>query len=243
MAGVSPDYVKRLEQDRAHPSMDVVRALARALRVTQDEHDLLARLAGHAAPRGGVVPRHITPGIQRLADRLTDVPLAIFDVTWTLLSANRSYAALFGELDAAKGRARNLVWRHFTGADDPVRDNDDDRTERSLVADLRDAALRYPADPDLTAMVGALQHISARFAELWEQPTVARHGGQRKTIANSLVGDLVLDCDVLTVHDAELRVVVFTAAPSSPDAEKLAVSNIVGLQDMTSPEPADAPRE
>jgi hypothetical protein len=38
---------------------------------------------------------------------------------------------------------------------------------------------------------------------------------------------------VLTVHDAELRLVVFTAAPSTPDADKLAVLNVVGLQNMT----------
>lgn len=238
LAGVSPDYVKRLEQDRAHPSIDVVRALARALRVTREEHDLLARLAGHASPPGGRVPQHITPGVQRLADRLTDVPVAIFDVTWTLLTANRSWAALFGDPDAARGRARNLAWQHFTGADTHVRHVDLERTEHSLAADLRDATLRYPADPDLTAMVGALRQISSRFAELWEQPTVARHGGQRKPIRNAAVGELILDCDVLAVHDAELRLVMFTAAPSTPDAEKLAVLNVVGLQNMSVAEPA-----
>jgi hypothetical protein len=230
---VSPDYVKRLEQDRAHPSIGVVRALARALRVTRDEYEMLARLAGHAAPPGGLVPRHLTPGVQRLADRLADVPLAIYDVTWTLLTANRSWAALFGDPDVAKGRARNLVWQHFTGADTPVRHTDLDRHERSFAADLRDAAARYPQDPELTAMVAALRRSSSRFAELWEQPAVSRHGGVRKQISNAVVGELTLDCDVLTVHDAELRLVVFTAAPSTPDADKLAVLNVVGLQNMT----------
>ncbi len=238
LAGVSPDYVKRLEQDRAHPSSDVVRALARALRVTREEHDLLARLAGHAAAPGGRVPRHITPGVQRMVDRLGDVPLAIHDATWTLLAANPPWSALFDDPDAAVGRARNLVWQHFTGAAGPVRHSDLDRHERSLVADLRDAAVRYPKDPELTAMIGALLGTSDRFAALWEQPTVARHGGQRKTITSRVVGEITLDCDVLTVHDADLRILVFTAAPRTPDADKLDVLTVVGLQDLTAHDPA-----
>lgn len=238
LSGVSADYVKRLEQDRARPSIDVVRALARALRVTREEYDMLARLAGHAPPAAGQVPQHITPSVQRLADRLTDVPLAMFDATWTLLTANRSWAALFGDPDAAGRRDRNLVWQHFTGADTPVRHTDLDRHERSLTADLREAAVRYPQDQELTAMIAALRRTSGRFAELWEQPTAASHGGVRKTISNTTVGELTLDCDVLTVHDADLRLVVFTAAPGTPDADKLAVLNVIGLQNMHAADPA-----
>lgn len=227
-AGVSPDYVKRLEQGRAHPSREVVRALASALRVTREEHDLLARLAGHAASPGGRVPQHITPGVQRMTDRLRDVPLAIHDATWTLLTANPLWAALFGDPDLLEGRARNLVWQHFTGAESRIRPPDVDRHERSLVADLREATVNYPEDPDLTALVDALRHTSHRFAELWEQPTASRHGGERKTVINPVVGELTLDCDVLTVHDADLRILMLTAAPSTPDAEKLAVLGVVG---------------
>ena len=236
LAGVSPDYVKRVEQGRAHPSSDVVRALARALRVTREEYDLLARLAGHASSTGARVPQHITPGVQRMADRLGDVPLAIYDVTWTLLTANPPWSGLFGDPDAAQGRARNLVWLHFTGAVSGVRHTDLDRHESSLVADLRDAAVRYPKDPELAAMVDALLRISDRFAGFWALPTVARHGGQRKTITSRVVGEITLDCDVLTVHDADLRILMFTAAPHTPDADKLDVLNVVGLQDLTATE-------
>lgn len=46
---------------------------------------------------------------------------------------------------------------------------------------------------------------------------------------NPLVGEITLDCDVLTVHG----VVVFTATPGTPDADKLAVLNVVGSQDFS----------
>ena len=47
LAGLSVDYLVRLEQGRAHnPSRQTVGALARALRLTTDERDMLFRIAG-----------------------------------------------------------------------------------------------------------------------------------------------------------------------------------------------------
>ncbi|HZC10946.1 MAG TPA: helix-turn-helix transcriptional regulator, partial [Mycobacterium sp.] len=67
LAGISVDYLTRLEQGRAtSPSVQVVEALARALRVSDTERDLLFRLAGHAPPGLDVVSSHITSSVQRL---------------------------------------------------------------------------------------------------------------------------------------------------------------------------------
>src|SRR5689334_13433431 len=59
LAGISVEYVVRLEQGRAPtPSAQVCAALARALRLSADEQAHLMRLAGHAADPSRV-PRHI----------------------------------------------------------------------------------------------------------------------------------------------------------------------------------------
>ena len=51
IAGVSVDYIVRLEQGRArHPSPQLLTALARALRLTDIERDHLFRVAGAAVP-------------------------------------------------------------------------------------------------------------------------------------------------------------------------------------------------
>ncbi|MEK6343394.1 MAG: helix-turn-helix transcriptional regulator, partial [Curtobacterium sp.] len=48
LAGISADYLTRLEQGRATtPSAQVVEALTRSLRVADAERELLFRLAGH----------------------------------------------------------------------------------------------------------------------------------------------------------------------------------------------------
>src|SRR5204863_587625 len=69
LAGVSLDYLARLEQGRAtNPSTSVLASLARALRLSDDQRAHLFRLAGHAEPSAGVINRHIGPGLQRLLD-------------------------------------------------------------------------------------------------------------------------------------------------------------------------------
>jgi hypothetical protein len=131
-----------------------------------------------------------------------------------------------------QGRDRNLVWRCFTGAAGRVEHPDPDRHE---------VISRYPADRELAAMVSELRGISPRFTARWEHPAIARHGGERKTVHNPAVGALTLDCDVLTVHGNDLRIVVFTATPGTPDADKLAVLNVIGAQDFPLPEATDRP--
>src|SRR6201997_5179345 len=89
LAGISVDYVTRLEQGRASsPSAQVVEALARALRLSGDERGHLFRLAGLVPPGPETVPAYITPSVQRLLDRMTGTPVAVYDAAWTLLMAN-----------------------------------------------------------------------------------------------------------------------------------------------------------
>jgi MmyB-like transcription regulator ligand binding domain len=97
---------------------------------------------------------------------------------------------------------------------------------------VRDALGRYPDDEPLRELVDDLLRVSPRFAELWEQRAVARRSASSKTFEHPEVGRLTRDCDVLTVQGSDLRLVVYTAPPGSPDAEALALAllDAVGLQ-------------
>jgi transcriptional regulator with XRE-family HTH domain len=98
LAGMSVDYVTRLEQGRAtNPSEQVIEALARALRLSGAERAHLFRLGGVQPPGPDSVPTYLTPSVQRVLDRMTSTPVAVFDATWTLLLANPPYAALMGD--------------------------------------------------------------------------------------------------------------------------------------------------
>lgn len=235
LAGISVDYVTRLEQGRAgHPSSQVVEALARALRLAEDERVHLFRLAGLVPPGPETVPAHITPSVQRVLDRLTGTPVAVFDATWTLLTANAPYAALMGDPSGRRGNERNGVWRHFLGPGIGVRRSPQAQAEHetALVADLRAAAERYPADARLRRLVTELRTGSERFAELWQAGAPGRHEASRKTIDHPRVGPVALDCDVLTVAGSDLRIMVYTAEPGTEDAERLALLTVLGTQDL-----------
>ncbi|MEO3883854.1 helix-turn-helix transcriptional regulator [Nonomuraea sp. B5E05] len=235
LAGISADYITRLEQGRAaNPSAQVVEALARALRLSADERAYLFRMAGLEPPGPELVPGFITPSVQRLLDRLAGTPVGVYDAAWTLLLANPMYAALMGDPSGWRGDERNGVWRNFAGPGGRVRHTPEARRafEAALVADLRATAGRYPADQQVRRLIARLRASSDRFAELWDSGIVGRHEAARKTIEHPQVGALTLDCDVLSVAGSDLRIMVYTAEPGTDDAERLALLAVLGTQTL-----------
>jgi transcriptional regulator with XRE-family HTH domain len=236
LAGISVDYVTRLEQGRAaNPSEQVVEALGRALRLSGAEREHLFTVAGLVPPGRDTVPAYITPSVQRLLDRLTGTPVAVYDAAWTLLLANPLHAALMGDQSGWHGNERNGVWRSFVGPGSRVRHTPQERQafEATLVADLHATASRYPGDQRLRRLVAELRASSDRFAELWASGAVGRNEASRKTIDHPHVGPLTLDCDVLSVAGSDLRIMIYTAEPGTEDAERIALLAVLGTQSLT----------
>lgn len=232
LAGISVDYVTRLEQGRAtNPSEQVVEALGRALRLSGAERTHLFHLAGLVPPGQGTVPAYITPGVQRMLDRLTGTPVAVFDAACTLLLANPLYEALMGE---HRGDERNAVWRNFLGSGSRVRHTPESllALKTAQVAQLRAAADRYPADQRVKRLIAELRANSDQFAELWNSGSVGGPEGARKIIDHPEVGALTLDCDILSVVGPDLRIMVYTAEPGTEDAERLALLAVLGTQTL-----------
>lgn len=237
LAGISVDYLTRLEQGRAtSPSSQVVEALARALRLSDAERELLFRLAGLAAPGHGVVSARITPSVQRLLDRLAHTPVAVYDAAWNLVVANRPYDALMGETTSWRGLERNAVWRNLVGPGSRAVDTPAEHAllESRLVADLRMTAARYPADRELKRLIAQLAAQSPRFVELWESGAVGSPQDQarHKVIDHPDVGLIAVDCDTLIVAGDDLRIMVYTAEPGTADAERLALAIVLGTQSL-----------
>jgi transcriptional regulator with XRE-family HTH domain len=233
LTGVSVDYLARLEQGRAsNPSPSVLAPLARALRLSDEERAHLFRVAGHAEPDTGRIRRHLTPGVQRVLDRLGDTPVLVVDAAWEIVAANPLADALLGDVSGGTARDRNIAWRQFTDA--PTRvvwtAEESAKFEAHVVADLHEALGRHPGDEPLCTLIDDLQSASPRFAALWAQRPVARHASARKTLRHPEVGLITLDCDVLTVAGSDLRLIVYTAPPGSDDARALALLDAVGLQ-------------
>lgn len=223
LAGVSVDYVVRLEQGRATaPSGQVVAALSGALRLTTGEREHLYRMAGLVPPDCGPVPDHLPPGVRRVLNRLGDVAVAVFTAHWELLWWNAGWAALLGDPSATAPELRNFARERFpAGAEDaritwwPVRVADADGSDLAIVSDLRRATGRFPRDARLAELIRELSAGNERFARMWASGTVAAHREDRKTVEHPRVGPVTVDCDVLTDGESELKIVILSAAPGT----------------------------
>jgi transcriptional regulator with XRE-family HTH domain len=237
LAGISADYLTRLEQGRATaPSAQVVEALARALRLPDTDRALLYRLAGHTVPGPDIVPSRVPPSVQRLLDRLAHTPVVVYDASWTLVVANAPYDALMGETSTWRGIERNAVWRNLLGPRGRTVHTPQEHAdhEARLVADLRLTSSRYPTDRALRRLVDELADASPRFVELWnaDAPATPPDRSRHKTVDHPAVGRITLDCDTFVDALDDLRITVYTAEPGTPDAERLALATVLGTQTL-----------
>ena len=233
LAGISVDYLVRLEQGRGPtPSDQVLAALARALRLPRDERDHLYALAGAPPPLPGHIDTLVRPSTLRLLDRMTDLPVLVLDAKGDLLAWNAMTIALLGDFTALPAGERNVLRWHFLGA----RPNPDraaaERNAAESVADLRAVAARYPADPGLRRLLAALEG-SPDFRRLWAEGRVASRRSSRKTIDHPEVGPVTLDCDALLLPDADQKMIVYSAAPGTPAADALALLRVLGARQLT----------
>ncbi|MFI1035432.1 helix-turn-helix transcriptional regulator [Streptomyces sp. NPDC020951] len=241
LAGVSVNYLVRLEQGRATaPSAQVLASLARALQLSTAERDHLYRLAHLAPPADGAISSHISPGVQRVLSRLGDVAVAVFAADCQLIWWNRSWAALFGDPLLVPPHLRNFARERFPVGEGtvhlgrwPVTEVDRDATDAAIVSELRRATGRFPKDAHLAELVRELSAGNQRFAELWATGAVAAHREDHKTIEHPLVGPVSVDCDVLTDGDSGHKIVIMTAVPGSTDESKLQLALIAGTPDTT----------
>ncbi len=241
LAGISVDYVVRIEQGRSsRPSDQVLTSLARALRLSPDERDELFHLAGTPPPAPGRIDMHVRPSVLRLIDRFTDLPTIVLSAKGDVLAWNPMASALHGDWSALAPDRRNINrLRFLPDASDPKRSAvaqtpaERSSTAIQAVQALRAATARYTDDPDLRRLLAELRAGSAEFARLWDERGAATWRHHRKTIEHPLVGTLTLDCDTLHVPDADQAVVVYSAAPGTPQHEKLALLGVIGTQDLS----------
>ena len=230
LAHMSTDFYARLEQRRgSRPSEQTVGALARALRLTQDEREHLFQLAGHVAPPRGIRSDHVTPALLRVLDRLDTPARSSPTSAWSSCrthsprrcSASRRGSPASSAASSTAGSPTPPSASAGRGRITPIH-------SRSYAASLRLAQGRDPEGA--RELVAALLRRSAEFAALWERHEVAERSDTRKRIAHPEVGLLTLDCQILTAENQLERLVVFTAAPGSEDAERLAMLAVIGTQ-------------
>ncbi len=243
LAGVSVDYVVRLEQGRGpHPSSSVLAALARALRLNDEDRTLLFQFAGAAPPQEGRIDMVVRPSVLRLLDRMADLPALVLSAKADLLAWNSMAAALLGDFSTWPPAQRNIIWQRFLGTERgrvAITPAEADNAAAFSVAALRGARARYPDDPGLLRLISELRSRSPRFEQLWTARLSGQWRSATKTIDHPEFGMLRLDCDTLLVPDTDQAVVVYSAAPGTREASALELLRVTGTERFPVAESAD----
>ncbi|ACU37778.1 helix-turn-helix domain-containing protein [Actinosynnema pretiosum subsp. pretiosum] len=223
LAGMSADYVRRLEQGRSHPSAGVVNAIARALRVGRADYERLCGLAGYAAV-DGQVPAEIGPGAARLLERFTDTPMFVSDAAMNIIAVNSAFLALGHWELTGDPWDWNVAWRTFCDPFHGFRQSAADATDHEtvLVARLRAALLRYPADAQLAALIDETRSRSGLFDTLWREPRPVTAYESSAAFVHPDGGAVTLVGNLLAIPGDDLAALMLTAAPGSADAARLA---------------------
>jgi hypothetical protein len=73
---------------------------------------------------------------------------------------------------------------------------------------------------------------STTFDSLWDRFEAIPRSSSSKTTTHPSVGDITLDCEVLSVIGSDLRIIVFTATPGTRDAANLDLLSVIGVQEL-----------
>ncbi|MEQ4716214.1 helix-turn-helix transcriptional regulator [Nonomuraea sp. B19D2] len=221
LAGVSVDYVIRLEQGRGlRPSPEVLEALAGALRLNEDERAYLFDLARQRPTRQAPPADEAGPLAQLVLD-LSPLPAMLVNHRFDILAWNPEMAALLSmDLATLPAPQRNTLWLCMLHPG--LRDYfcDRERALREGIADLRASWAAHPDDKALTELIDELTTGSEEVARLWALRDVRVNGRGQKRLRHRAHGPLTVDYEVLApLQTPEQRLIIYRAA--DPDSQSV----------------------
>ncbi|GAB2958799.1 helix-turn-helix transcriptional regulator [Streptomyces pseudoechinosporeus] len=226
LAGVSYAYYARLEQGYGDSmSAEVLDAVARVLRLSEEEREHLGRLAQperQSTTQAVPPPQRLRPTVQHLLDTL-GVPAYVVSRRLDILGWNRLAAAVFGDWGRLPPEERNTARLIFLSPEARDRFADPDRTALKVAGVLRINAGKSPEDSYLSSLIQELSQKSEEFQRLW-----ARHEVSCGTVGDSvrmrhpLVGEFDLVHEPMALPGgAPMRLVTYHAEPGSRSEEAL----------------------
>jgi transcriptional regulator with XRE-family HTH domain len=236
LTGMSVDYYARLEQRRGpQPSVSMLSALARTLRLGLDERDHLFRLAGHPPPERTTGSTFVRPALIHVLDQLDDCAAFVCSDLEVVLAQNRLSILLMGDFRPfGTGIEASAAWKWFTEPDSHSLYPRDgwERQGRIRVANLRATWSRRRGDADVEALVDRLLACSEEFTHMWERHEVGVPQEDHKTLVHPRIGPIPVDCEILATVDGNQRLIILSAPPTSESYGKLKLLGVLGDQEV-----------
>jgi transcriptional regulator with XRE-family HTH domain len=225
VAGVSVEYLTRLEQGRdRNPSLQVLAALADALRMTPDERIHLHHLAKITSGDLGLCPsadqgpaRTVRSTVRAVLDRLEPAPAAVVNRLSEVVAHTSGYERLFGPVGLLDGDPPSMIRYVFADARARIAFPDWDR-----VADEHAAGLRLEithGDEYAAELVSELSFAAGEpFAERLSGPPEPPRMAAVERLAHPQAGQLRLAREVLDLDGGEQRLLVYLPADAATSA-------------------------
>ncbi|MEI5527119.1 helix-turn-helix transcriptional regulator [Streptomyces brasiliscabiei] len=225
LAGVSYAYYARLEQGYGETmSAEVLDAVARALRLNEEEREHLIRLAepDRQSATRAVPPQRLRPSVQHLLDTL-GVPAYVVSRRLDILGWNRLASVVFGDWGRLPVEERNLARLAFLSPEARDRFAEPDRTALRIADALRMNAGKSPGDLYLSSLIEELSQKSEEFRRFWARHEVSCGSvGETVRMRHPLVGEFDLVHEPMALPGgAPMRMVTYHAEPGTRSEEAL----------------------
>ncbi|MFC9977980.1 helix-turn-helix transcriptional regulator [Spirillospora sp. NPDC127200] len=225
LAGISLTHYTRLEQGRhQHVSPQTVDAIARALRLTGDEHAHLHRLVRPERPDGAAERPVVREPVRDLLDSLELVPAIVTGHHTEILAWNPLLSELVGGLEETPPEQRTMShWLFLGDISRRIMGDGWEGHARNIVAFLRAAVARRPGDERLHGHLAVMRVQSPDFERMWEEHEVREWTSGRMDLDHPRIGRLELRYERLRFPgDPDISGIDMWPAPAgSPSQEAL----------------------
>jgi transcriptional regulator with XRE-family HTH domain len=209
LAGVSIDYLVRLEQGRdTNPSAAVVMAFADALRLSVEEkrHFVMLALKTNGAafeelyPTSDTLSNEVRPTLRTLLDRVNPTPAFVAGRLSDVLAWNESWRTLVTPLGILDEEQPNLARYVFLNPAARRVMSDWAAAADSQTSVLRAAHPRWASDQQFVALIDELRTVP-EFAKRWDTHTISLRRSRLTRLVHPDAGQLVLTLESLTSED------------------------------------------
>jgi transcriptional regulator with XRE-family HTH domain len=224
LAGVSVTWYTWLEQGRRiNASVDVLEALARALRLDDAGRRHLLALATPTPTEPVETVEHAPDALVRLIESMDPAPAYVLGPRWEFLAWNRAQSRLYPTIDRLDDVDRNLLWVMFAEPNARLLVADWPQQARRIMAEFRAGTALLRTDAGVIQLVERLQRDSIEFAQWWPQADVAQFQTRIRRYNHPRAGQLVFEYQQLTPSEwPGLLVVCQLPVPGDDSAQRLA---------------------
>jgi transcriptional regulator with XRE-family HTH domain len=210
LAGIGVDWYIRLEQGRSvTPSVSTIDALARALRLTELEHQHLRALAGGGGYKP-FQPETAPPALLRLLESLNQ-PAYVTGRRRDLVAWNAAAAEILlfdrlgeGERNILVAMLTNPLSRALFGPGWA-------QEAQRMVAQFRATHDLWAGDPAFVSLLQRLREGCTEFDAWWERHELSRPVSGHKTLHHPTQGVITFEHTSFQANDdANLKLVIYT---------------------------------